>query len=433
MDFKKLSNTIYKLLIVSTILVMSNNTVLAQENSPYSRYGIGNLSSQDNIITLGMGGSNSVADNNTLVVNPYNPATYSFLKLTSLNFAIKGVSNTIKNIDSSKKTGALYFNYLNLGFAVNKKIGIALGLAPVSNARYKMTEKRNIPNVGESEINYFGGGSLQKLFIGGAYKIKDVSLGLQTGYTFGSLQTGTEEKFNDSLKTLYTNFANRIRLGGFFVQPGITYTYTFKDTTKSLIFGASYCLPQSLTGKIDSNILTSQYELGTSGTHQDTILFLENKKTKLVLPADFRVGITYKAGDYWQVGAEYRMCNWSQLKLDNKLDKNTANVSSFHIGGSITPDVNSTTSTLKRMTYRVGAYTGKEYVYLNNTILNKKAISVGASYPIRRTNFSIGQLHASLEIGKRGTTKNGLLLESFSKFNIGLTFNDRWFIKRKYD
>jgi hypothetical protein len=60
-------------------------------------------------------------------------------------------------------------------------------------------------------------------------------------------------------------------------------------------------------------------------------------------------------------------------------------------------------------------------------------MTLGIGYPIRRTNLSIGQINASLELGRRGVAENGLVRESFTRFSVGLTFNDKWFIKRRYD
>ena len=39
----------------------------------------------------------------------------------------------------------------------------------------------------------------------------------------------------------------------------------------------------------------------------------------------------------------------------------------------------------------------------------------------------------NIEVGKRGTEANSLLKETFVRFGLGLTLNDRWFIKTKYD
>jgi hypothetical protein len=38
-----------------------------------------------------------------------------------------------------------------------------------------------------------------------------------------------------------------------------------------------------------------------------------------------------------------------------------------------------------------------------------------------------------VQIGKSGTTNGGLVEENYVKFHLALTFNDKWFKKRKID
>jgi hypothetical protein len=64
--------------------------VSAQENSPYSRYALGNLVSGKNAAYRGMAGV-CMADDNPLVNNPDNPASYSYLKLTSFQVGVEGI------------------------------------------------------------------------------------------------------------------------------------------------------------------------------------------------------------------------------------------------------------------------------------------------------------------------------------------------------
>jgi len=139
-----------------------------------------------------------------------------------------------------------------------------------------------------------------------------------------------------------------------------------------------------------------------------------------------------KNGDYWQVGADFTTSNWSNYSYDAKTDS-TNRTWYLKIGGAITPDVNSINNTLKRMTYRIGAYHGQDIFRFKNESMKRSAITAGFGYPIRRTNLSIGQINFALEVGSRGTTNNGLIKETYNRFCVGLTLNDKWFVKRKYD
>jgi len=42
-------------------------------------------------------------------------------------------------------------------------------------------------------------------------------------------------------------------------------------------------------------------------------------------------------------------------------------------------------------------------------------------------------LNLGLEYGQRGTTNSGLIQENFFKLSIGLSLNDQWFVKRKFN
>ncbi len=56
-------------------------------------------------------------------------------------------------------------------------------------------------------------------------------------------------------------------------------------------------------------------------------------------------------------------------------------------------------------------------------------ITLGASLPFRRT---LSKLHTSLDVGRLGTTTNGLVQETYVRLTLGISFNDKWFIPRKY-
>ena len=46
-------------------------------------------------------------------------------------------------------------------------------------------------------------------------------------------------------------------------------------------------------------------------------------------------------------------------------------------------------------------------------------------------NFS--NINLGIEYGKRGTTASGLVQENYLNVSVGLSFSDRWFVKRKID
>jgi hypothetical protein len=92
-----------------------------------------------------------------------------------------------------------------------------------------------------------------------------------------------------------------------------------------------------------------------------------------------------------------------------------------------------------RAQYRAGINYTKTYLDLRNTDINDYSISLGTGLPIRLTQSERRDediktlLHFAIVGGQKGTTDNNLLKEQYVKFYVGITFNERWFQKRKYD
>ena len=55
-------------------------------------------------------------------------------------------------------------------------------------------------------------------------------------------------------------------------------------------------------------------------------------------------------------------------------------------------------------------------------------INFGLSLPMHGSSVDIG-----LKAGKRGDVKLNTIAENYIKLYFGVTFNDQWFIKRKFD
>lgn len=403
---------------------------LAQENSPYSRIGLGNLKQHENVIFRGMGGV-CIADDNALVANPSNPATYAGLKMISLQAAFESGLTTVRNQSISSRVGSNNLAYVNLGLPIGKKMGLSFGLLPITRSRYNLEKYSNINGIdSNSYTGYYGGGGLQRIYVGAAYKINDFSVGLNTGYTFGNIINTIENTFTDSLQIFGNNVTSRTTHGGFFWQAGAHYTASLSGDYK-LKIGASYTGAQRLKSKRES---LSQTFTGSAvlADYLYKVDSTSNLKGNTNIPSQLGVGLNFSEGDYWQVGLDINSSAWSSFKTYENPDS-LANTWYVRLGGAITPDANATNAYWKKVTYRAGFYYGQDIIFLNGTNMQRLGGTVGVGLPIRRTNLSIGQVNLGLDIGSRGTVSNGLVKEGYTRFVLGFTFNDRWFIKRKYD
>ena len=148
--------TMAKFLPVFFVACGFQMTAIAQENSPYSRYGLGDLTPNHNIFSRGMGGiAAGVIDYQS--INFVNPATLASLPNTIFDIGAEADTRTLKSINPVKKYNSAnaIFSYLQLAFPVatermrRKNIGwgMSFGLKPVSRINYKIETFSRLNNI----------------------------------------------------------------------------------------------------------------------------------------------------------------------------------------------------------------------------------------------------------------------------------------------
>lgn len=154
------------------------------------------------------------------------------------------------------------------------------------------------------------------------------------------------------------------------------------------------------------------------------------KSTELKIPTTTTLGLGYGQDLKWFVGAEYSFQGMGSF--DNSFlgaeSVRYVDASSYALGAFITPDHDSFSSYLKRITYRAGLRLDKTGMVVNDVDINNFGITFGLGLPLGR---NLSNLNLGFELGRRGTTKANLVEESYFKLNVGLSLNDRWFQKRK--
>ena len=103
---------------------------------------------------------------------------------------------------------------------------------------------------------------------------------------------------------------------------------------------------------------------------------------------------------------------------------------SVSLGGYFIPNYNSFSNYAKRIVYRGGLRYEKTGLVVNGESINDMGVTVGFGLPITGvfSNVNLG-----LELGKKGTTKANLVEENYSKFSVGFSLNDKWFVKSKFN
>jgi long-subunit fatty acid transport protein len=221
------------------------------------------------------------------------------------------------------------------------------------------------------------------------------------------------------------NVEEQTNVNGFNFGLGFSYSRDSLGSRndKRLSFGAVYNFRDHLKGKINRQIIRTTISEDTVERYPLSVV-----NGKVEIPGSFTVGVAYAKGAKWMVGTEFFYQNWSSFKSVNQDDEGLGKSWRASLGGEYTIDPNSFDSYLKRITFRAGVNYERYPYVANNKPVNDFGINIGFSLPAGRSSVDI-----AAKFGKRGDINDNVLEESYFKIYFGLTFNDQWFIKRKFD
>lgn len=409
----------------------TSNPTNGRENNPYSRFGIGEFWNGNNTVLRGMGNVTSAFEN-PYEVNTDNPASYSFIKRTTFEMGGMASTRTLKSADLSYTTGTASIAYLNIAVPVSKNAGICFGFKPYTRAYYNLID--TLPNdpagtaSGRLVRSYNGDGGLNNAFIGAAAKFKGLSIGFNFGYMFGTYTNNTVVSPIDS--TTYTAvYTNYNRIGGVYWKGGFMYE-TKLDSSLTLNIGGTVNIGQNLKEKFNAYQI-SIFNFGDTLV-SDTVSNPGELRGNLKLPLSYSIGVMLGKRDKWSIGLDYAATQWSDYSSSPNIymNKNVGSQSyKMSIGGEYTPDINNIRSYFARVTYRLGAYYGIDYLKINNNEIPYYGFTAGGSLPFRR---SLSHMHLAIDAGRLGSTSNNMIQQNYVRFTVGFSFNDLWFIRPKY-
>lgn len=437
-------NTIMKInyKIICLLLAASPLFTFAQENSPYSRYGIGNLIPQGNIVNRSMGGISAAVSDATFL-NTVNPAAPANLIYTTLDIALEynGRNMIDNNTIGNYRSNNAIISYLQVGFPLlngNKKAfknqvmwSANFGLKPISKINYKIETNTN-NNTGNVQNLYEGSGGLNEAFVGTALKIKNLSMGVSTGYLFGEKDYSNRLIFkNDSVAYYKANYETNTRYGGMFLKAGAQYGFKIKEGMFRL--GAYGNLKGNYTASKDRKVETFSYDQNGSVTRIDSVYSESGVKGKINLPSTVGAGFSIEK-QHVLIGADFETTNWDDYTFFGQKDAVT-NSWVAKAGIQYLPaSTNTNKGYFNFVKYRAGFSFGQDYINADGK-LPVYTVSAGAGFPLKlRKSFYERQssvLNVGFEYGNRGN-KNNSIKENLYKISFGLSLNDIWFIRQKY-
>jgi hypothetical protein len=397
-----------------------------RENAPYSRYGLGEMRNGLNTPLKGMG-SISSGYFNPYYINTDNPASYTTLKLTTYEAGGEGSVRSVIANNQSFGTGTATLSHLTVGVPLGKNWGMAFGLRPFSRVFYRMRDTTTIEAMGPAFRAYDGDGSINYGFLGVGGKFKGLSAGFNFGYLFGTIRNSSLlQKQVDSVNARNSDFSKFTRVGGVYWKLGVLYDTRLKEKM-NLHIGGTAALSQDVNARKDDFGISWRYSSGVAIA--DTAINEQNVRGNIKMPFSYSLGVHLVGEDRWLVGVDFSGSQWSQFRNFGMMDS-VDNAFKIGVGGEYTPNSTSLYNYFQRVSYRLGFYYGRDYVTLNQTAINYYAATVGTSLPFKRSQ---DRIHLAFELGKRGTEANGLIRENFYKLSLGISLNDKWFVKRKYD
>ncbi|MBQ2858245.1 MAG: hypothetical protein IJE78_14210 [Bacteroidaceae bacterium] len=422
----------YKRLINIGLLIFFVMTTMAQSgvNSPYTRYGFGQLSDQSFGNSKAMGGI-AYGLRNGLQINAANPASYSAvdsltflfdagMSLQNTNFQENGVKTNAKNST---------IDYIAMQFRLWERMGMTAGFLPYSSVGYNMSQTQfidvdNYGNAINTITTYSGDGGLQQVFAGLGFKVfKNLSIGANFSYFYGEITHSVNTVFNNANAKSSVR-TDKIEISDYKLDLGLQYTQPLGKKHK-VNLGLVYSLGHDLNGTGYNFIETYKNDALYPEQTIDTI------KNAFSLPHTLGIGATYEYDNRLTIGADYTLQKWEEAKFFNEEGK-FQNRTKISVGAEFRPRPTSR-NYLNRIRYRVGAYYSDPYTKVNDKEgAREYGVSFGFGLPLEMFQ-SRSILNISGQYIKVSPKVKGMLEENYLRINIGLTFNDRWFMKWKVE
>ena len=435
---------IEKILLLSVFLIISVS-VSAQEGaygaySPYSIFGIGDISKEGTAYNKSMGGTGIAARNNRYI-NYLNPAAVTARDSLSFMADFGLVQNnkvfTQGDITSANNTFNIYDFVMT--FPIWRSSAFMIGLTPYSDVGYEFssieTDQNIVGNVGNLSYTSYGLGSIYQAFVGAGVTFwKKLSVGAEMIYYFGNIDKNTNLIYSDSsYRSLYSG--SELSLNGLTGKFGIQYEQKLGGNV-SMIVGATYKMGTGMKG------YATNFRYANQSSVTDTLKYSVDTlaKSGMRFSDELGLGISFKGGDKWSAEFNYLRSDSRGTGFDNApgfsaigTSKFTTTVSqSFRAGFEFVPNRNDIRHYLRRCTYRGGFYYDKAYYKLDGHNVNSMGVTLGLTLPIENDYRKYNGITFGIDLGQKASARDKMIMERYAMFVISFNIHDIWFIKNQY-
>ncbi len=357
-------------------------------------------------------------------INFVNPASYT--AVDSLTFIFDGgVSLQNTNLsDGVLKQNAKNssFDYITMEFRASKWAAVSLGLLPYSNVGYNMGqyyENTETPSASYT-TQYSGEGGLHQLYLGAGFKIfKNFSIGANISYLWGDITRTITESFPNSSTNYPFTIQTNVDIRSYKLDFGLQYTHPFAKK-HNLTIGAVFSPGHNLQNSAYELRVTGNSSTGSTTTSKDIA-------ANFGIPTTIGIGLAYVYDNRLTVGWDAMFQNWNEVAY---MDEENVFCKRFKIslGTEYMPNPMGRTY-LSHVKYRIGAYYSQPYYKVFGEQAAKEyGLTAGFGLPIPRTRSLVS---VSAQYVKMTGNKAVFLDENTLRICVGITFNERWFYKRK--
>lgn len=403
---------------VATLMIHAENGM----NSPYTRYGFGQLSTMELGANKGMGGV-GIGLHNSNQINLLNPASYAAvdtltflldigMSLHNTNFAEGGVKMNARNTT---------FDYLAMQFRLMPKLGMTIGMTPFSNIGYNFSNSQTIRDDEDGEVittnRYHGSGGLRQVTAGlGWTPFKGLAVGANLSYLYGEIYHYIYNQYTGAEVDTYTK-QYQADITTYKIDFGAQYLTTFGKN--KLVLGATYQLGHTID---DNGYIINATSTSVNASY-DTL-----QVTTFSIPTSIGLGLSYTYDDRLTLAADYSMQQYSTANFFGYkgTDYHRASLGFEYIPERITRKL------FRRARYRAGLhYATSHYLIGEHRGPTEYGASIGIGLPIMNGWNAKSIVNISGQAVHVRPNAPGMITENYLRLSIGLSFNESWFDKWK--
>ena len=410
-----------------------------QTNSPYSRFGLGDLAVPGYATQSAMGGVGQ-GYSSAHIPNPLNPASLGALRFATYQVGVNVSRDvlTAGNVENEGINGNL--GYLSLAFTTRNTLNdlfdartrryryaTLLSVTPYSTQGYNIRTTGEQEGIGTVVNSFLGTGGYYRLRSSHALEIdKKLRLGITVSYLFGRTNTqtrvATPDIFNSSVLTdIESSRARGVEIGGG-VQYDIVLENVDERPSRVLTLGGSMSYTGDLTGSGSRTVRRANFG------GDDLISEAPDEQQRITMPLNYSAGLFYNHVNRFSAGADLSYATWGRFNNSLRPSDQLESGLRVSVGGEWIPDFQTTNKLHRIIRYRFGGYYQQDP---RPGITADRALSFGLGIPIIRPREELSFVNLSINAGSFVTT--GDIDQRYLRLTVGFALTDNsWFYKRRF-